>query len=41
MILYRIYQLLIMAPLLLVATVITTLVTIIGCLLGGGRFWGY
>lgn len=41
MILYRIYQLLIMAPLLLVATVITALVTIIGCLLGGGRFWGY
>lgn len=40
-ILYRIYQLVIMAPLLLVATIITAVLTIIGCLLGGGRWWGY
>ena len=40
-VLYRIYQLLIMAPLLLVATVLVTTSTIIGCALGGGRFWGY
>ena len=40
-VLYRIYQFLIMAPLLLVATIIITTVTIIGCALGGGRFWGY
>lgn len=40
-ILYRIYQLLIMAPLLLIATILATTCTIIGCALGGGRFWGY
>lgn len=39
--LYRIYQLFIMAPLLLAATIVAALVTIIGCSLGGGRWWGY
>lgn len=39
--LYRIYQFIIMMPLMLVATVITALVTIIGSSLGGGRWWGY
>ena len=39
--LYRIYQALIMAPLLLVATIITASVTIIGSMAGGGRWWGY
>lgn len=41
LVLYRIYQLVIMAPLLLLATVITALFTIAGCFLGGGRWWGY
>lgn len=41
MILYRIYQFLIMIPILLVATIIAALVTIIGCMIGPGSFWGY
>lgn len=41
MILYRIYQFLIMIPILLVATIIAALVTIIGCMIGPGAFWGY
>lgn len=40
-ILYRIYQFLIMLPLLLVATVIAATVTIIGSVLGMGRTFGY
>lgn len=39
--LYRIYQLIIAAPVILVATVLTSLVTTVGCLLGDGHFWGY
>ena len=39
--LYRIYQLLFMLPVLLTATVITALLTILGSVLGGGRWWGY
>lgn len=39
--LYRIYQCVIMVPLIVVATIITALVTIIASLLGGGRWWGY
>lgn len=38
---YRIYELLVMIPLVVVITVLTGLVTIIGCALGGNRFWGY
>lgn len=41
MILYRIYQLLIMMPLLLLATIFCALITIIGCALSGGKWWGY
>lgn len=41
LILYRLYQLFIMAPLMLVATILTALLTIAGCMLGGGRWWGY
>lgn len=40
-ILYRIYQILIMIPVMVVATIITALTTIIASLLGGGRWWGY
>ena len=39
--LYRIYQCIIMVPLIIVATIITALLTIIGSLLGGGKWWGY
>lgn len=41
MILYRIYQFLIMGPILLVATFLTASLTIIGSALGWGRSWGY
>lgn len=40
-ILYRIYQLFIAAPLLILITVITTLATIIGSTLFSAHFWGY
>lgn len=40
-ILYRIYQIIIVLPLFLVASTLTALLTIFGSLLGGGRFWGY
>ncbi|MCM1153223.1 MAG: 1-acyl-sn-glycerol-3-phosphate acyltransferase [Muribaculum sp.] len=38
---YRIYQWLIAAPILLVLTILTALVTIISSLLGGGHKWTY
>ena len=41
MIFYRIYQFCIAMPLLLVATVVAALITIIGSALGMGRFFGY
>lgn len=41
LILYRIYQLLIMMPLMLVATALAAVTTAIGCMLFGGRWWGY
>ena len=40
-VLYKIYQLVIFLPIFLVITILTALVTIIGCALGGSRFWGY
>lgn len=40
-VLYRIYQILIAAPILLVATIITATVTALGSLAFGGRWWGY
>lgn len=39
--LYRIYQLCIAAPILAIYTVFTALITIIGCRIGNGHFWGY
>lgn len=39
--LYRAYQLLIVLPLFLVASLLTSVVTIAGCMLGDGHFWGY
>jgi 1-acyl-sn-glycerol-3-phosphate acyltransferase len=40
-ILYAIYQVCIALPILLVLTILTALVTIIGSLLGGAHVWGY
>ena len=40
-ILYRIYQICVCLPLILLSTVLTALVTAIGCTLGNGHFWGY
>lgn len=39
--LYRIYQVLIMMPLMLVITLLTSLIVAIGSILFGGRVWGY
>ena len=39
--LYRIYQLFIALPIILVASIFTSLTTTVGCLLGNGHFWGY
>lgn len=41
MIFYRIYQILVMAPLIVVVTIITALSVIVGSFLGGGNWWGY
>lgn len=41
LILYRIYQILIMIPFVIVLTAITAIVTAIGSILFGGRWWGY
>ncbi len=39
--LYRIYQILLMIPVLTLATILAALLTVAGCALGGGRWWGY
>lgn len=39
-ILYYIYQICIALPILLVLTILTAIVTIVGSLLGGAHFWG-
>lgn len=39
--LYNLYQVFIALPLILVCTILTSLVVIIGCLLGDAHFWGY
>lgn len=38
---YRIYEIIICLPLILIATILTAVVTVIGCTLGNGHFWGY
>ena len=38
---YRIYEIIICLPLILIATILTAVVTAIGCTLGNGHFWGY
>lgn len=39
--LYRLYQLCIALPVILILTVITSLTVIVGCFIGNGHFWGY
>lgn len=41
MILYRLYQIFIMLPILVVITIVAALVTVLGCALGGGNWWGF
>lgn len=41
MVLYRIYQILVMCPVIVVATIITAVLTVAGSALGYGRWWGY
>ncbi|MGI6232000.1 MAG: lysophospholipid acyltransferase family protein [Prevotella sp.] len=40
-ILYRIYQLFIVVPVVLVVSIFASLFTVVGCLIGNGHFWGY
>ena len=39
--LYRAYALFVFLPLFLIVSLITAIVTIVGCKLGNGHFWGY
>ena len=41
MLLYRLYQLFIAAPLLILITLLTAVITIIGCTIGSAHYWGY
>ncbi len=38
---YRIYQIIVALPIILVLTILTSLTTSVGCLVGNGHFWGY
>src|SRR5574344_2566167 len=38
---YRLYQLCIVLPVFLVASILTSFSTVVGCMLGNGHFWGY
>ena len=38
---YRLYQLFICLPILIIDSIFTSLVTVIGCMLGNGHLWGY
>lgn len=40
-VIYRIYQLFVMLPLMLAATVVASVVTALGCMIFGGCWWGY
>nr|MBP7472647.1 1-acyl-sn-glycerol-3-phosphate acyltransferase [Prevotella sp.] len=39
--LYRLYQILIFFPIFFVTSVLTSLSTVVGCMIGNGHFWGY
>lgn len=38
---YRLYQIVIALPIILVLTLLTAITTSVGCILGNGHFWGY
>ena len=38
---YRIYQIIIALPIIIILTILTAVTTSIGCTLGNGHFWGY
>ena len=40
-VLYLIYQFVIFLPIMLVLTILATIITMIGCAVGNGDFWGY
>ena len=40
-ILYRVYQIFVMVPLMLAATTVAAIVTSLGCMIFGDRWWGY
>lgn len=40
-ILYRIYQALIFAPIFIILTLLTSIFTALGCIIGNGNIWGY
>lgn len=39
--LYCLYQLVVFVPIVLIATVLTAIATMLGCAIGDGHFWGY
>ena len=39
--LYRIYQLFFALPVIILYTIFTALIVVIGCTIGSGHFWGY
>jgi 1-acyl-sn-glycerol-3-phosphate acyltransferase len=39
--LYRLYQLCVCIPVMIVSSILTATVTVLGCALGNGHFWGY
>ena len=39
--LYRLYQLVVALPLFLLTSILVSLVTVVGSIIGNGHFWGY
>ena len=39
--LYRIYQVVVFLPLFILISLFTSIITVVGCTLGNGHFWGY
>ena len=39
--LYRLYQLVVALPLFLLASILVSLFTVVGSIIGNGHFWGY
>lgn len=38
---YRVYQIVVALPIIIILTILTSITTSIGCTLGNGHFWGY